>query len=297
MRDRRVPKSVTKSGSEVLSTLLVVWNPIRWTWLKRLWGVGVQSGLAKFRSHLSVVSECVRGPFFVKVGANDGITGDPCSDILANGNSWRGVLVEPVPFLCEKLRDNFQDRRRFAIECCAVGQSGTSDFFYIDQAAIRHVSDLPAWFDQIGSFDSAHIAKHFGARVSPYVRSLPVQAVPLHKIFERHSVSTCHLLHVDTEGWDYEVLRTLDWFRWKPWMVFVEHKHLSQSDRDGVIGLLRSNGYEVMDCGSDFYAVLGDVGNLLDALKHRHMLDLRKVLTGVAKWVARKMPPRVFRSI
>ncbi len=36
----------------------------------------------RLRKHLADVSQRIESPVFVKVGANDGITGDPCGDIF-----------------------------------------------------------------------------------------------------------------------------------------------------------------------------------------------------------------------
>ena len=58
---------------------------------------------------------------FVKVGAHDGITGDPCSDILLANTQWKGLLIEPVPYNFERLKANFQDSQRFCLEQVAVG--------------------------------------------------------------------------------------------------------------------------------------------------------------------------------
>ena len=40
-----------------------------------------------------------------------------------------------------------------------------------------------------------------------------------------------HLLHVDAEGHDYEVLKTLDFAKHAPLSIFVEHKHLSDAQK------------------------------------------------------------------
>jgi hypothetical protein len=54
--------------------------------------------LRRFRHYCFGLPKFVSEPVFVKVGASDGITDDPCSDILLASKKWRGLLIEPVPY-------------------------------------------------------------------------------------------------------------------------------------------------------------------------------------------------------
>ena len=64
-----------------------------------------------------------------------------------------------------------------------------------------------------------------------------------------------HLLHVDTEGHNYEVLKTLDFAKHAPVSIFVEDKHLSDAKKMEMLSLLQEHGYSVADCGEDYFAV------------------------------------------
>src|SRR5262249_59030637 len=81
----------------------------------------LRAASAQIRHYCAVLPTLVAEPLFVKVGANDGVTGDPCSDILLATPQWRGILIEPVPYCFERLRANFSDSRRFILEQVAVG--------------------------------------------------------------------------------------------------------------------------------------------------------------------------------
>src|SRR5579862_4142758 len=72
--------------------------------------------LRYFRHYCLKLSKELSERVFVKVGANDGITGDPCSDILLGNTNCRGLLIEPVPYVFDRLRANFKDSRRFRLE-------------------------------------------------------------------------------------------------------------------------------------------------------------------------------------
>jgi hypothetical protein len=53
------------------------------------------------------------------------------------------------------------------------------------------------------------------------------------------------LLQIDVEGWDYEILKMVDFTRMKPAIINYEHAHLNPDDWDAAVGLLVRNGYRV----------------------------------------------------
>lgn len=216
---------------------------------------GAARNLERFRAACDDVSRGVRAPFFVKVGANDGITGDPCSDLLLAGN-WKGLLIEPVPYCLARLEANFSDRARFSFANVAIGSAeGEAPFYYVDERAKAALPQLPPYFDQLGSFDRQHIVKHLGGVLEPFIveRRVPVRG--LSQLLAERGVGEVHLLHVDVEGFDFDVLKSLDFSRHAPVLLFIEHKHLAEADRDRMAGLLRANGYALRDCGGDYFAL------------------------------------------
>jgi len=211
--------------------------------------------LEKFRAACEAVSAAVPSPFFVKVGANDGITGDPCSDLLLRTQRWKGLLIEPVPYCLARLEANFSDRTRFSFAPVAIGsKEGEAPFYYVDERAKAALPGLPPYFDQLGSFSREHIVKHLGGALEPFIVERRVPVRRLSPLLDERGIGEVHLLHVDVEGFDFEVLKSLDFPKHAPVLVFIEHKHLGEADRAAMAGLLRANGYSVRDCGGDFFA-------------------------------------------
>lgn len=194
-------------------------------------------------------------PYFVKVGANDGLTGDPCSDILLADQRWKGLLIEPVPYCMDRLKSNFNDPMRFRVEQVAVDSSpGLKTFYYVSPQAAEELPGLSKYYDQLGSFDRNHILKHIPS-LEPFIVECEIKVTTLSDIVARNGVEEIHLLHVDTEGWDFEVLKTLDFTRYAPLAIFIEHIHLTEESRAQMQRLLHTNGYAVHACGRDYFAV------------------------------------------
>jgi FkbM family methyltransferase len=195
-------------------------------------------------------------PFFVKVGANDGITGDPCSDILLADERWKGLLLEPVPYCFERLKKNFASLERYQLEQVAIGPCRSNEWFhYIASEAKEAIPELPIWYDQIGSFDRQHLYKHFGSEIEPFIVSLAIGVLPLNDLFIQKSISQCHLLHIDTEGYDFKVLSTLDLTITRPTVIYIEYRHLSPTEKDNLIKRLKEFHYKLWDCGGDYMAI------------------------------------------
>jgi len=76
---------------------------------------------------LDVLGKAHPSPSFVKIGANDGLTGDPCGDMFMRDIRWRGLLVEPVDYCVEKLKNTYCDQSRFTIVQAAIGRRGNAE--------------------------------------------------------------------------------------------------------------------------------------------------------------------------
>jgi FkbM family methyltransferase len=211
---------------------------------------------ARFASELRRLSLHRARPVFVKVGANDGVSGDPCGTILRKFG-WHGVLVEPVPFCRTRLAQTFDDAGRFSIEPVAIGREpGVAPFHFVDESAGDELADLPPYWNQLGSFDRGHFAKYASGRLEPYVRTIDVEVATLAGILERHRLARFELLHIDTEGHDLEVLRSMDLETTRPELVLIETRHLSEDDQAELRSILVSHGYDVLDADGDYVATL-----------------------------------------
>jgi FkbM family methyltransferase len=216
----------------------------------------VPTATDEMKHFLLHIANTVKHPVFVKVGANDGITGDPTEDLLLKNPIWKGLLIEPVPYCVERLKQIYHDKSRFIVDPVAVSSTpGVATFYYVSEDAKAAIADLPEWYDQLGSFDRQHIVRKLNGALEPFIVTADVTVESLSHILQKHDLSNVDFLHIDTEGHDLEVLKSLDMSVHRPTAVFVEHKHLSRDDRAEMRAILEGNDYNILDCGSDFFAV------------------------------------------
>lgn len=193
--------------------------------------------------------------FFVEIGANDGRQHDPLHPVLAR-HPWRGILVEPVPHVFARLEQTYAGNDRLTLVNAAVGhEDGRMPFFHLRAAAPGE--RVVPFHDALGSFSRELVLRH--AREIPDVHERLVETeVPVlsfDTLLARHGGPPLDLVTVDTEGFDWEVVRSIDLARHRPRMVAYEHYHLSRADRDAAVAHLEAHGYETLAEHFDTYAL------------------------------------------
>lgn len=194
------------------------------------------------------------GVFFVQVGSNDGLQGDPIHDLIVERPNWRGIFIEPIDFLYRRLRSNYGDDEKYIFENVAIGtEKGSKKFYYVSEKASE--LNLPYWHDQLGSFDRDHITRALGEQMLPYIVEEDIECLPLQDVLDRNGVDAIDLVHIDTEGFDYKVLSQIDLKRYKPSVILFEHHLLPDDEFANARKLLRSNGYRLVQFGNDILAI------------------------------------------
>lgn len=219
------------------------------------------------------------GPaWLVQIGSNDGKTGDPLYPLFQQYTRWRGLLVEPIPYIFERLRANYPDATRFDLANVAIGEEGTQPFYVVDPEAKESLPDLPYWYDQLGSFDRNHIVKELDGVLEPFIRQIDVESIPLTTLLDRYGVQEIDVLHIDAEGYDWRVLRQLDLARFRPTFILCEHHHLSLEERTKALAFLEPD-YEVFRLGIDWLAIRRAAAPSTLAALHRQFTRARAQTT------------------
>jgi FkbM family methyltransferase len=191
--------------------------------------------------------------FFVEIGANDGEQHDHLHSLIRS-HPWRGIMVEPVPYVFERLRENYEGIDRVILEPAAIAdRDGRLPFYFLSEPDPGEVARLPDWYDGIGSFSRETVLSH-APQIPDIERRLVTAEVPcltLDSLLRKHGAERVDLLLVDTEGYDHEILRSIDFTRHRPRLVVYEHFHLDPEQRAGARRRLEELGYETMEEGFD----------------------------------------------
>lgn len=192
---------------------------------------------------LDAFSRSKKNIFFIQIGANDGQPGDPIVDYIKSRN-WSGILVEPIPYLFERLKKNYgPDSGNLIFENSAVADRDGSMKFY--RLRKNDSPGLPDWYEQIGSFRKDVILKHRSQipRFDELLLEEDVKTITFASLLKKHAVSRVDLLHSDTEGYDFEILKLIPFQDLNIGLVMFEHKHLSKEDYKSAKKLLERHGF------------------------------------------------------
>lgn len=176
---------------------------------------------------------------FIEVGANDGVRSDPVHEFVV-GHRWSGLCIEPMPDTYRSLEATYADNPRVATAMAAV--SGTDGRVTMYVAETSTLATLTPERNALG-------------KSGGQLREVEVESATFQTLMQRHEITSVDVLQIDTEGYDFEVLRTFDLHRYRPMVVNMEFYCLSLEERLACFSLLRHHGYAYRFGGMDLIAV------------------------------------------
>jgi len=181
--------------------------------------------------------------FFVQIGANDGVIHDPLFHHIVN-NQWSGILVEPVRYYFNRLKLNYAGSDQLIFENVAISDRDERREFYRLREGLEF---LPQWTEGLGSFHLEVLMKHrwLIPNIKDYIISESVDCVSLQTLLNRNKVRKIDLVLIDTEGYDFEILKQINFDYVDPSVIIYEHKHISHKERRDSEALLTARGYRL----------------------------------------------------
>lgn len=191
----------------------------------------------------------------VVVGAHDGSRMDELVGRAALAGEV--LLIEPVPFLFERLKAHYAGRPNVRFRNNAIAARDGEVEFY----APRETANSVVFFgDQLGSLKSHHAQAHH-VDLSPHVDAIVAQALRYETLVEMEGISSLDLLLSDTEGMDADLIPTFPFVRVTPKRIIFEFKHTDGTNRvgrrlAGLLIFLEDRGYQInyLD-GENFIAI------------------------------------------
>jgi FkbM family methyltransferase len=146
----------------------------------------------------------VQHGFYIDVGANDPVEHSVTKAFYDAG--WRGINVEPLPAHVAA----FQAQRPRDINLGIAAGSTDGTLTLYDVPAVR------GWASPERDVADAHRADGYE------VAELTVPVRTLASVCAEHVTGEIHFLKIDVEGFEGEVLRGMDFARWRPWVLAIE---------------------------------------------------------------------------
>ena len=184
--------------------------------------------------------------FFVQIGAFDGTTYDPLHEHVRKG-LWHGILVEPQPRYFGRLVQSYNRRDELSFVNAAIDRDrGSRVLFCVENARGEPIDRLA----HLASFSRERLVEWQRSDGRRYAQSgiriggTSVRCLTFDDLLA--DVDHIDLLHIDAEGYDFELLKLFDFNRFAPEIVRFEHAALSRDEWDEAVRLLARNGYRTI---------------------------------------------------
>lgn len=169
-----------------------------------------------------------KGGFFIEVGAGDGIKFSN-TYLLEKRYEWSGILIEP--------------NKAFFDSCIKSRRCTVLNKLLLDRGNIN----LKFYEKTIGEFSHA---EGFGSKIPIENKSYyEVETIQFDQIIPLNEISKeIDFLSIDTEGSEVEILTSIDFTKYSPKVICIEH-NFSRTNRIFFKKYLRSRGYRLTYSG------------------------------------------------
>jgi len=169
---------------------------------------------------------------FLEFGATDGISLSN-SYMLENSFKWIGVLAEPSPQWHEKLINN-RPNTKILTKCIWKSSDEKLNFFVSDVGELSSINDF------IHS-DLSSMPGNTQARVQKG-KIVEVETISINDVIESSfNGDAPSYISIDTEGSEYEILKSFDFEKYQPAVFTIEHNFTNLQHK--IDKLMISKGY------------------------------------------------------
>jgi FkbM family methyltransferase len=196
---------------------------------------------------------------FMQVGAFDGKVDDDLRSLI-QVHQLRGVLVEPQPAAFARLQKTYRNEPQLTLLQAAIAE----------QEGVRDLYCLRGAPSMLASFDRDHLRRHN----VPH-HEIVAQRVVCHTVesaMRAAGLTHVDFIQIDAEGYDWSIIRSIDFSRLRPQILRFEYRHMSAADADACLLHLASHGYRFIVESRDIIAHLDALG-----FQSRHSLERRAI--------------------
>jgi FkbM family methyltransferase len=201
----------------------------------------------------------------VQIGANDGIHNDPIHRFIKR-DRWQGVLLEPQRFVFDKyLAPLYKKTKGIIVLNAALDiNDGSKPIYKITVSNSRWATGLTSFNRSVleEAVRSGYIERQaikegcqLPVNKEDYIAGEEVECISTELLIKRFSLERIDWLQIDTEGFDFEIIKMFNISHTKPEVIVYENLHFSEALKDECLAYLKNNGYHCRNYGPNTLAM------------------------------------------
>lgn len=221
-----------------------------------------RESVSEFLHHYSKANKNI---FVLQIGANDGFNHDPIHKFIKR-NQWKGVLIEPQRYVHDTFLQKLHQHSKDIVTLnAALGdQDGVMPIFKIGFTNERWASGLTTFYRESlqERVDSGIITRQAikqgitpPASLADYIVEEQVEVISPATIKNRYQIKHLNVLMIDTEGYDFEIIKLILNADLIPEVIIFEHSHLSDEELTQCQMFLKNNDYHFKMINANTIAV------------------------------------------
>jgi len=193
--------------------------------------------------------------FFIQVGANDGKTNDPIYPYVIK-YKLSGIAVEPQPDVFELLQETYKNNNNVVCMNAAISKiTGTKPFYLVKESFktnenFKRVTGIASFNKKVLRRTLKNKIPKY-SNVDDYIQESLLNSFSLDDLIKNHDIKKIDMIQIDCEGYDYEIIKTINFDKFLPSIINFESNYLSDKDRKECEGMLESQGYRWFRYGGD----------------------------------------------
>lgn len=191
---------------------------------------------------------------FIQIGANDGISADPLRQLVSKYH-LEGILIEPLPDVYLKLKENYASEPQLEFANVAVGliRKEEKNIYRFKVEGMKNNNNLQG----LSTFDRARIeahARNLCINLSD-IETISVPCLPLIEIVNKYNYENFNFLCIDAEGMDFDICKSAFESNIKPEIIYIEILDMPAEQQHQLMRLLSQGGYRINATISDLLAI------------------------------------------
>jgi len=188
--------------------------------------------------------------YLLQIGAYDGTSNDPIYSLIQQ-YPINTILVEPNTIAFERLSTAYTDNPKVRLENIAVAEKDGIEKFFVLKG-----ESCPLQFEQLSSFSKDTILSHkrWYPNLENWLHEEMVECKTVETLLREHQFERLDLLVLDVEGYEENILRSINFYLISPQIIYYESCHLAPIMQDRLLRSLFLMGYKFAIQGANTLA-------------------------------------------